>query len=35
LKEYMSKKFKVKDIVKCGQFGPGIYRVCVDIQVLG
>jgi len=35
LKGFISKKFKVKNVVKCGQFGPGIFRVSVDILILG
>ncbi len=34
LKKYV-KKFKILNIVKCGQFGPRIFRVCVDFKVLG
>lgn len=28
------KKCKIIDIVKCGQFSPGVFRVCVDFKVL-
>ena len=27
------KKFKILNIVKCGQFSPRVYRVCVDVKV--
>ena len=27
------KKYKILKLVKCGQFGPGIYRICVDFTV--
>ena len=33
LKKYI-KKFRILNITKCGQFGPGIFRVCVDFRVL-
>ena len=26
------KKFKIIGMVKCGQFGPGIFRICVDFR---
>lgn len=26
--------YKIQDLVKCGQFGPGIFRISVDFQVL-
>jgi len=26
--------FKVLDLVKCGQFGPRIYRICLDVQII-
>ena len=28
------KKYKIIDLVKCGQFGPGIFRICVDFKIL-
>ncbi|MBW2975347.1 class I SAM-dependent methyltransferase family protein [Candidatus Woesearchaeota archaeon] len=28
------KRFRILNLVKCGQFGPGIYRVCVDFRVI-
>ncbi|MGM5483995.1 MAG: class I SAM-dependent methyltransferase [Nanobdellota archaeon] len=35
IKDYLSdEKFKVLDYVKCGQFSPHIFRVCVDFKVL-
>ena len=27
------KKFKILNTVKCGQYSPGFYRVCVDFEV--
>lgn len=27
-------KFKTLDLVKCGQFGPRIYRICLDFQII-
>ena len=36
LNDYLKKhikKFKILNIVKCGQFGPRIFRVCVDFRV--
>ena len=27
-------KYKVHDIVKCGQHAPYIYRICVDFEIL-
>ena len=30
----LKKKFKVLKLVKCGHFGPGIYRVCLDFKVI-
>lgn len=27
------KKFSVLDVVKCGQYAPGRYRICVDIEI--
>lgn len=32
LKKYIN-KFRILDIVKCGAFGPGIFRVCVDFRI--
>ena len=29
-----NKKFKILNIAKCGEFGPGIFRICVDFQIL-
>mgnify|MGYP003727918849 CR=1 FL=1 len=26
-------KFKILDIVKCGQYSPGKYRVCIDFRI--
>tara|TARA_Y100000310_G_scaffold337537_1_gene424820 strand:+ start:4731 stop:5558 length:828 start_codon:yes stop_codon:yes gene_type:complete len=31
--EKSKKKFKIIDIVKCGQFSPRVFRVCVDFEV--
>lgn len=28
------KKYKILNLVKCGQFGPGIYRICVDFNLI-
>lgn len=28
------KKYKILNLVKCGQFGPGIYRICVDFRIV-
>jgi tRNA (guanine37-N1)-methyltransferase len=28
------KKFKIINLVKCGHFGPGIYRICLDFKIL-
>jgi tRNA (guanine37-N1)-methyltransferase len=28
------RKYKIIRLVKCGQFGPGIFRICVDFRVL-
>ena len=28
-----NKKYNIRGIVKCGQYGPNIYRVCVDFKV--
>lgn len=28
------KKYKILNLVKCGQFGPGIYRICVDFKII-
>ncbi|MBS3098229.1 class I SAM-dependent methyltransferase family protein [Candidatus Woesearchaeota archaeon] len=28
------KKYKILKLVKCGQFGPGIYRVCADFKIM-
>jgi len=30
----LKKKYKILNLVKCGQFGPGIYRICVDFKVI-
>jgi tRNA G37 N-methylase Trm5 len=30
----LGKKFKVLELVKCGHFGPGVYRVSLDFEVL-
>ncbi|MBW2983742.1 class I SAM-dependent methyltransferase family protein [Candidatus Woesearchaeota archaeon] len=27
------KKYKILKLVKCGQFGPGIFRICIDFKV--
>lgn len=27
------KKCRILDVVRCGQFGPGIFRVCVDFKI--
>ncbi|MBI2135015.1 methyltransferase domain-containing protein [Candidatus Woesearchaeota archaeon] len=27
------KKYKITDIVKCGHFSPGVFRICVDFRV--
>ena len=29
----VKKKFKILDVVKCGQYSPRKYRVCVDFRV--
>jgi len=34
IKKFIGKKFKILKITKCGQFGPRIYRICVDIMIL-
>ena len=28
------KKYKILNLVKCGHFGPGIYRICVDFKII-
>lgn len=28
------RKYEIVDFVKCGQFGPGIFRVCMDFRVV-
>ncbi|MBW2990000.1 class I SAM-dependent methyltransferase family protein [Candidatus Woesearchaeota archaeon] len=28
------KRYRIINIARCGQFGPGIYRICVDFKVL-
>ena len=28
----LKKKYKILNLVKCGHFGPGIYRICVDFR---
>ena len=28
------KKYKILNLVKCGQFGPRIYRICVDFMII-
>lgn len=28
------KKYKILNLVKCGQFGPSIYRICVDFKII-
>ncbi len=30
----LKKKYKILNLVKCGQFGPGIYRICVDFKTI-
>jgi len=30
----LKKKYKILNLVKCGHFGPGIYRICVDFKIL-
>lgn len=30
----VKKKYKIINLIKCGQFGPGIYRICVDFKVI-
>ncbi|MFC1704827.1 class I SAM-dependent methyltransferase family protein [Nanoarchaeota archaeon] len=27
------KKYKILKLVKCGQFGPGIFRICIDFRI--
>ena len=27
-------KYKILDFVKCGQYGPGKYRICLDFKIL-
>lgn len=29
----LNKKFKILKIIKCGQYSPGFYRVCIDFEV--
>ncbi len=29
----MNRKYKIVNLVKCGQFGPGIFRICVDFKI--
>lgn len=29
----LKQKYKILDIFKCGQFSPGVYRICVDFKV--
>jgi tRNA (guanine37-N1)-methyltransferase len=29
-----NKRCKILDVVKCGQFSPGVYRICVDVKIL-
>ena len=31
--EKKKKKCKILNIVKCGQFSPGVFRVCIDFRV--
>lgn len=31
--EKVKKKYKILNIVKCGQYAPGFFRVCVDFEV--
>ncbi|MEA2036805.1 MAG: class I SAM-dependent methyltransferase family protein [Nanoarchaeota archaeon] len=28
------RKYRILNFIKCGQFGPGIFRICVDFKVL-
>lgn len=28
------KEFKILNVAKCGEFGPGIFRICVDFQII-
>ena len=28
------KQYRILELVKCGHFGPGIYRICVDFKIL-
>ena len=28
------KKYRILEFVKCGQFGPGIFRICIDFKIL-
>lgn len=30
----LKKKYRILNLVKCGQFGPGIYRICVDFEII-
>ncbi len=32
--EKNNKKFKILEVVKCGQYSPGKYRICVDFRIL-
>ena len=32
--EKKKKKCRILDIVKCGQFSPRVYRLCIDFKVL-
>lgn len=29
----LKKKYKILNLVRCGQFGPGIYRICLDFKL--
>ena len=31
---HSEKKFKILDIIKCGQYSPGKYRICIDFRIL-
>jgi len=30
----LKNKYKILRLIKCGHFGPGIYRICVDFRIL-
>jgi tRNA (guanine37-N1)-methyltransferase len=32
--KHSNKKCKIQKIVKCGQYGPGKYRICIDVKII-